>query len=833
MPNLFTDLPSLNDFQDLFNLLYSAKDEIDIEAILTSHPELFEDANWKPLGQNQSNYGVVKNQQSNPIAALIEKATNSIDALLTKKCLEAEIDPSSENAPKSMDEAVEKFYPNNNWDLRQFRKVQSEEIQIIADGKGPRNQKNQYPTSVIIYDNGEGQHPEKFETTFLSLLRGNKNNVHFVQGKYNMGGSGAIVFCGKKRYQLIASKRFSNDGNFGFTLIREHPKRDSDNAKETWYEYLMINDTIPSFPIDTLDLGLENRKFKTGTIIKMYSYQFPKGYSGFAQDLNQSINEFLFNPALPILTKDIAERYPNNKVLTNDLFGLKRRLLDEKNDYLDSMFSEEYVDDIFGNMKVSCFVFKTKVRDFDMKKSKQVIQDRYFKNNMTVLFSLNGQVHGHYTSEFITRSLKLNLLKNHLLIHVDCTEMNYDFRKELFMASRDRLKDGDETQYLRAYLATQLSKKDGRLADIQKFRSQAVDIDTSSSTNDLLRNFTKKLPLDSDLMKLLNQTFKLDLKDNKPKPKEGKKPSKSAKEEIPFEPKRYPSSFKLEAKNDGKTEVAKIPLEGEKTIKFSTDVENDYFDRTDDPGNFQISILKITNNEVKGGTDIGEPKDPTEVFNIVKSSPNNGSIKVSLNPKDVISVGAAVQMKVTLTAPGEDFDEVFWVKIVDKEKKKENKPKEEDANEPLGLPQLVFVYQKVEEGQENAVSWEDVEQATSLDIDFSTVMVPEAEGDTLKKIFVNMDSSVLKNFKSKIKNPNQEQIEVGNRKYFTSVYFHTLFLYTISKNRGYEINQKIEGKNELESVELGQYLKDLFDHNYSTFILNFGGMEEMMQGIGD
>ena len=127
-----------------------------------------------------------------------------------------------------------------------------------------------------------------------------------------MGGSGAIVFCGKKRYQLIASKRYTNDGNFGFTLVREHPKKESDQAKETWYEYLLINEKIPSFTASKLDLGLNNRQFETGTILKLYSYQFPKGYSGFAQDLNQSINEFLFQPALPILTVDTAERYPNN-----------------------------------------------------------------------------------------------------------------------------------------------------------------------------------------------------------------------------------------------------------------------------------------------------------------------------------------------------------------------------------------------------------------------------------------------------------------------------------------------------------------------------------------
>lgn len=66
---------------------------------------------------------------------------------------------------------------------------------------------------MIIYDNGEGQHPKDFESTFLSLMRGNKNEIHFVQGKYNMGGSGAIVFCGKG-YQLIGSKRFDGSGEF-------------------------------------------------------------------------------------------------------------------------------------------------------------------------------------------------------------------------------------------------------------------------------------------------------------------------------------------------------------------------------------------------------------------------------------------------------------------------------------------------------------------------------------------------------------------------------------------------------------------------------------------
>jgi hypothetical protein len=217
---------------------------------------------------------------------------------------------------------------------------------------------------VIIYDNGEGQGPDRFEETFLSLVSGNKKNIHFVQGKYNMGGSGALVFCGKRRYQLIASKRYDISGAFGYTLVREHPLSEAEQqeSKETWYEYLLMDGKIPRFEIDELDLKLYDRKFTTGTIIKLYSYQFPSGYYGFAQDLNQSINEYLFKPALPIYTVDKKERYPSNNVLELDLFGLQRRLEKADNEYVEDNSSWEFDNDLFGKSKVTAYVFKSKIK---------------------------------------------------------------------------------------------------------------------------------------------------------------------------------------------------------------------------------------------------------------------------------------------------------------------------------------------------------------------------------------------------------------------------------------------------------------------------------------
>ncbi len=94
----------------LFHKLYSAPTEEAVNEVIQNDPIFHAPNNWRPYGDNESNFSVVENQQSNPVAALIEKLTNSIDALLMKKCYESGIVPNSADAPKTMDEAVKKFY---------------------------------------------------------------------------------------------------------------------------------------------------------------------------------------------------------------------------------------------------------------------------------------------------------------------------------------------------------------------------------------------------------------------------------------------------------------------------------------------------------------------------------------------------------------------------------------------------------------------------------------------------------------------------------------------------------------------------------------------------
>lgn len=804
--------------RQLFFDLYNASVEKEVDDVLNNYGIIQNPSNWCPYGGNESNFGVIENQQASPIPALIEKITNGIDAILMRKSYEQSVDPRSDQAPRSIDEALQQFFPDHkNWDLRKERLKQAERLQILADG--PRGE-----TSLIVYDDGEGQAPEDFENSFLSLLRGNKNDIHFVQGKYNMGGTGAIVFCGQKRYQLIASKRYDNGQAFGFTLVRRHPLSTEEDKKKksTWYEYLVIGGKIPSFTCGELELGLYKRRFTTGTVIKLYSYDLPSGSrSVISRDLNQSINEYLFQPALPILTIDNKKRYPDDRNLQRELYGLKRRLEEEDSRYIDEFFSENITDHEIGEVKVTCYVFKTRVDQRSVKETRDTLRREFFKNNMSILFSVNGQVHGHYTSEFITRSLKFSLLKNYLLVHVDCTEVNTEFRNELFMASRDRLKEGDKSTKLRHKLAEILSKS--RLKDIHKNRKASITVE-GNDAEDLMRNIARNFPIRNELAQLLSQNFKLnDRREGKRRDKGSKTQDEKPDRKNTFNPKRYPSCFSIDVKQQDGEEfpMVQIPLGGKRTIKFSTDVEDQYFDRISDPGDIQIGLMNFAPNNTKGGDSPGTPKALDAIFDVVKSSPRNGTIRVSLNPTDEVKVGDAITIRVSLSAPEGQLEQIFLVKISESEKTPPKKPKkEEEPDTRLGLPEFVMVYQDQNRGK---ITWEKLEQ-NGIEMSHDVIVQLFEEEDSLRTVYINMDSKVLLSHRSKL--TGESTIDIAEKRYVSAVYFHTLVLYTITKNRKYSIQQ---GEGE-QNKSIPEYISDLFGTFYAQFLLNFD-MQELVSAL--
>jgi len=807
--------------KSLFLQLYQAQNETELQVVIDSNFLFLNQSNWHPLGGNENNFSTIENQQASAIGALIEKFTNSIDATLMKKCYELGIDPRSADAPQTMQEAIERFYgEKHQWLSREFIKREASNIQVIADGITKFKSARTYDTSLTIYDNGEGQHPENFEDTFLSIGKGNKNDILFVQGKYNMGGTGSIVFCGKNRYQLIASRQHDESGEFGFTLIRKHPfsEEDKKTKKNTWYEYLKIDGRIPSFSIDTLNLGLHEKEFKTGSIIKLYSYDLPEGArSVISKDLKDRVDEYLFEPALPILMVDKKERYPKDRELQRVSFGLKRRLEKEESKYIEDYFTLEHNSSKVGDMKVTSYIFKTKVGDKNIKESRNTIRNEFFRSKMYVVFTMNGQVQGHLTSEFITRSLKFPLLKDHLLIHVDCTNMEYDFRSQLFMASRDRLKEGEEYRYLRDLLTKEL--KNSKLETIHKTRKDSISVD-SADTNDLIRSFTKNLPLNNDLLKLLNNTFDIEqVEEKKKKKKEKKKKEETPTEEEKFEPQRFPSFFKYKNSKKG-TNAISIQKGKSKTLEFETDVENHYFDRDEDQGELKISLVDVGDNETEGGTQKGTPKDISEVFDVSKTSPEDGKIKVTLHPTDKLDIGDEVQIKIDLTSPSGDFEETILIEIDQAQKNQSQKEKKEEP-EKIGLPELALTAQSPTE--DNIISWDILGKFTDMSYD-NIMYIYSTDGEKLEKIYINLDSTVLKNYKSKLK--SSELREKAEKEYIAKVYFHTLFLYSINKNSKYRITK---GDNQ-DELEINEYLQSIFEHQYTSFLINFN-MNELIDNM--
>ena len=285
----------------------------------------------------------------------------------------------------------------------------------------------------------------------------------------------------------------------------------------------------------------------------------------------------------------------------------------------------------------------------------------------------------------------------------------------------------------------------------------------------------------------------------------------------PFLPKRYPTLFQLRNKKEG-VNVIVLPKNGEKVIKFDTDVDNDYFDRTESPGDLEISLLQFKRNTETGGTLIGKKDDISIVLNIVKSSPNQGIIKLSIEPSEEVKVGDEIEIKASLTAPGENLEEIVVIKIADREVPKEKTPQKEELDDYIGLPELHKL---------KKVDWKNLE-SNGIEMGYDIVMCPISDGDQLQKIYINLDSTVFLNYRSKLK--GEEQILAAEKKYISSVYFHALFLYMITKKKKYSILQENEMKN--ETVAIDEYIKELFSNCYSEFLLNFG-MEQLIGALED
>lgn len=665
----------MNTKQLCLNLAY-CESEKDVIKLLKNEGFWDDQTAWRFFGDNENNFATIGNQQSRPEAAIVEKLINSVDAVLLSECLGKGTNPESPQAPQSINEALENYFNIYSGKLSNItpkeRKNLGERINFVATGQKSK------PCYTII-DMGEGQTPLKMPDTLLSIGKSNKLRIPFVQGKFNMGGTGVLQFCGSNNLQLVISKRNpkiiehepidESSSDWGFTVVRrEYPKQ---GVRSSFYRYLAPSNEVLSFQADELPLlptaypNPYGKSLLHGTFIKLFEYQMTGLYTAIYFDLYYRLSLLMPNIALPIR---LYERRKGYKAVSYEqtLAGLSVRLDDRKEKIIEKGFPTTSTFSISSqNLKASIYLFK------------RGKSENYSKNE-GIIFTINGQTHAHISKQFFTRkSVGMSYLADSLLVIVDCTELNLNSRENLFMNSRDRLRSGDMKASLEKSLEELIRNNPGLKEFREKRRREDIEnkLEDSKPLADVIESILKNSPTLSNLfikgIRLPNP-FKVT----------------TAKAQKEYIGKKFPTFFKL-TKEFNRTNPKPCPINAKFRLQYKTDADNDYFDRDSDPGSFVL----IVNDEVITNFSIN-------LWNGVANL--NVDLPPFAKPGDILKF----QSEANDVSRVDSFEEEFFVNIEEKVERKKGEPgkrKPPSTNEKgddvekqsfLDLPSVIEVFEE-------------------------------------------------------------------------------------------------------------------------------------------
>jgi hypothetical protein len=565
------------DNYQLFDLLLKAEGESEVDDILRKVGFLNDNPDvWQPFGGFGMNLNQINNQQSDATAALVEKLINSIDAVLMAECHYAGIDPKGADAPRTMAEAVQRLFKVKDGRLENLtpteRTALAERIHFAATG-------TKKEPCYLVVDRGEGQTPNSFKDTFLSLTKQNKDDIPFVQGRFNCGGTGVLPFCGEHKYQLIVSRRHPScpaeaaDGTrdlWGFTIVRR--QRAAPGRKSSMYVFLAPGGSILSFARPTI-MALPGQSAKNkpappyavelpyGTCIKLYNYQWKKK-TLVTTDGRYELERFLHSVPLPLRISETRE-YKANYYSTT-LSGILAHASEEGEEHDSSSKFEKGLSPAYGEVNLAG-VGRLPYKLF-------LLKEDFDAGNFPhgVYFTLNGQVHGDLPANFISSTLKFDYLQKTLLVSVDCTEMDQAVREDFLMASRDRVRRNEVYDSIYSALREELREHAGLRQHNAQRRKKRLDETLSKEENaaDYLQELLKSDPTLASILGIGGNIIS------------STGPSSDG---VPFNGKKFPAFFQILKEPKGGLSKT-CPLNRTVRVEFETDATNDYFDRTDCPG---------------------------------------------------------------------------------------------------------------------------------------------------------------------------------------------------------------------------------------------------------
>ncbi|HUW65268.1 MAG TPA: hypothetical protein VMW83_11375 [Spirochaetia bacterium] len=624
---------------------------------------------WRFFGNYENNYNSIGNQQSRPEAALVEKLVNSIDARLMCECILRGISPEEPEAPQTIREAVGMFFGDNvphqsataglisNWSSSKRTDV-SRGVTVAATGYRPNSG---YP-SITISDCGEGQTPQMIPHTFMSLTDSNKLRIPFVQGKFNMGGTGALKFCGHHNIQLILTRRnpgllrepyeHHTDADWGFTVVRREDPQGS--RRSSVYKYLaplgvdennqsgqVLHFFSPTMPIFPNGAEPNEKDSEWGTLIKLYEYACAKSHILMKDGLLGHINILLPYMALPVRLHECREGYkgkPGSYETTAS--GLVARLDDNKAENIEDDFPTSHSMSVMGESAlVTVYAFKKK-------------RDENYRNHEGVIFLLNGQTHGHFTKDFFRRNkVGLSTLSDSILVLVDCSSFSGRAREDLFMNSRDRLSSCELKRKIEESLEEILKDHPGLRALKEKRRNDEVtsQLFDSKPLISVLKSILRSSPSLSALFlegKQLSNPFK---------------PAKTGASNDKFKGKTFPTYFRFKGKEYRKELTKECHINLRCRIHFDTDAANDYLTRDTDPGTSYLHAIIDDENKI--------------LVDSYSLSLYNGAATLSVKLPETCSVGDAIKFQLTVSDSSRvmPFQNTFAVHVKEASETKSNK----------------------------------------------------------------------------------------------------------------------------------------------------------------
>ncbi len=563
--------------KDLCLTLVQCESEEEVIDILKKEKYWDKQENWQYFGADEGNFSIIGNQQSKPESAIVEKIINSVDAMLMAECLKKDINPEGPEAPKSISDALIEYFKITDGKLTNMQAIErsrlADNIMFIATGQKTN------PNYAIV-DKGEGQSPARLHETILSLRKSNKLKIPFVQGKFNMGGTGIFRFCGERNIQLVISKRHpkiaENEGDptkdfWGFTIVRrEDPIH---GARSSNYKYLAPAKQILFFPADELPIlpgdhpNAYGKPIQWGTYIKFFEYKIGPGLkTNILFDLYNKLSLLMPHIALPVKLYERRMGYSGNSFETV-LSGLSVRVDEDRSDNIEDNYPTSGTMTVGGQkMKYSIYVFK---------KGKH----EKFTKDEGIIFTVNGQTHGCLSKSFFNRKgVGLSYLAESVLVILDCSEIEGRAREDLFMNSRDRL----STCPLKTEIENELEEvlKNHPGLKILKERRRREEIESKLNDQqpliDVLQDILKNSPT---LSRLFIQGLKLQNPFN----------PISVADEVAYKGKEFPTRFTL-TKKYAHDNPKQAHLNSKFRVEFLTDASNDYLDRSKDPGSFKLFI---------------------------------------------------------------------------------------------------------------------------------------------------------------------------------------------------------------------------------------------------